>query len=160
MTSIGWIFRAAQGCWQTWLRWVLLSLAFVALWGRPAIALPSPSPLSGLMALRQLAQESMPYEEAIANQKPTVLEFYADWCSVCQSTAPTLRQLHDVYGADLNFVLLNVDDPHWVEQVQSYQVTGIPQLSLLKADQSLWRTRIGQIPASILSQDFDQLLQE
>ena len=108
------------------------------------------SPLSGLMVQNQLAQESMPYAEALANGKPTLIEFYADWCSSCQAFAPTLQNIHDTLGHEVNFVMLNIDDPQWTEPIQTYQATGVPQLTLLNGDESLAETWVGKVPESYL----------
>ncbi|MEO0853481.1 MAG: thiol:disulfide interchange protein, partial [Cyanobacteria bacterium J06648_11] len=36
------------------------------------------------VGLEALAQSSVPWELAQTNGKPTLLEFYADWCSTCK----------------------------------------------------------------------------
>lgn len=108
------------------------------------------SPLSGLMVQNQLAQEAMPYPEALANGKPTLIEFYADWCSSCQAFAPTLQHVHEQFGSDVNFVMLNIDDPRWMEPIQTYHATGVPQLTLLQEDESIVQTWVGKVPESYL----------
>ena len=115
------------------------------------------SSLTGLMALKNMAPKAMPYEVAIANRKPTFLEFYADWCSTCQAMAPAVQTLHERYGSEINFVMLNVDDPQWSPQIDRYQVNGIPQMTLLDGDQIVLDTWIGQVPAPILSEELSQL---
>ena len=47
----------------------------------------------GPATLATLQQVSLPYEEALTNGKPTLLEFYADWCEICRSTAPDVYQV-------------------------------------------------------------------
>ncbi|MEM9088229.1 MAG: hypothetical protein AAGC93_05735, partial [Cyanobacteria bacterium P01_F01_bin.53] len=59
-----------------WRLWGVLVAMLLALWAtllltRPAADTLSMTPLSGLMTLKSMAAESMPYETAIANQKPT-----------------------------------------------------------------------------------------
>ena len=92
----------------------------------------------------------MPYAEALANGKPTLIEFYADWCSSCQAFAPTLQTVHETLGHEVNFVMLNIDDPQWKEPIQTYQATGVPQLTLLNEDESLAETWVGKVPESYL----------
>ncbi|MGF1603433.1 MAG: thioredoxin domain-containing protein [Thermosynechococcaceae cyanobacterium] len=129
---------------------LLVILGWVA---QPAIA----TNLSGLKIMKEMAQEAVPYEIAIASPKPTLLEFYADWCSVCQSMAPTMSELKQQYGNELNFVMLNVDDTQWLQQIDQYAVTGVPQLSLLNSQQSLVKTLVGRIPGPALAEEFKQL---
>ena len=115
------------------------------------------SSLSGLVALKAMAQEAVPYEQAIANPKPTFMEFYADWCGTCQAMAPIVQRLHEQYGDRVNFVLLDVDDPQWLPQIEQYQVSGIPHMILLDRNQTEVQTWVGQVPAPILSDLFAQL---
>ena len=136
-------------------RCVLLLVWVVAIgWtSTPALA----TSLSGLKVMKEMAQDAVPYEVAIASPKPTVLEFYADWCSVCQSMAPTLQTLEQQYGRDINFVMLNVDEAQWLPQMDQYDVTGVPQFTLLNQQQSLVKTLVGRIPELILADELEQL---
>lgn len=125
---------------------------------RPSVSTSSLSPVSGLMSLRQMAQSSMLYDDAIANQKPTLVEFYADWCTTCQSLAPTLHELQQDYADRVNFVMLDIDNPRWAAQVDQYQVTGVPEIVLLTADQQVSDIFIGRLPRSVLAEAIGQLL--
>ena len=138
---------------QSFLRVSILVVLIGMLWGVPVQA----SGLSGLMALKAMAQDAVPYERAIGNHKPMFLEFYADWCSTCQTMAPTMRQLHDEYEETVNFVMLNIDDPQWFPQIEEYQVQSIPQVILLDGNQAEVKTWVGQVPAPILSEALAQL---
>lgn len=120
---------------------------------QPAIA----TSLSGLKVMKEMAQETVPFEVAIASQKPTLLEFYADWCSVCQSMAPTMQTLEQQYGDDINFVMLNVDEAQWLPQMDQYDVTGVPQFTLLDDQQSLVKTLVGRIPQIVFADELEQL---
>ncbi|MEM7770453.1 MAG: thioredoxin domain-containing protein [Cyanobacteria bacterium P01_A01_bin.37] len=125
---------------------------------RPVTASSSMSPVSGLVMLKAMAQASVPYEEAIASGKPTFMEFYADWCTTCQSMASTVAELHTHYGADLNFVMLNIDDPKWRSQVEQFHVGGVPEYFLLDNDQSIHRSFIGRVPYGIMAQSVNNLI--
>lgn len=39
---------------------------------------------SNTVSLTQLGEESTPFEVALTNGKPSLVEFYANWCTVCQ----------------------------------------------------------------------------
>jgi thiol-disulfide isomerase/thioredoxin len=126
---------------------------------RPATPIQSLSPLSGLITLKTTVQESIPYPVAIANNKPTLVEFYADWCTTCQAIAPTLQSIHHQLDDRVNFVMLNIDDPKWYEQIQEYQVNGVPHLVLLNGDRAIVDRFIGKVPRSILYNRITDLLE-
>jgi thiol-disulfide isomerase/thioredoxin len=124
----------------------------------PAAAMPSS--LTGVAALREMARQSVPYESALSNGKPTLIEFYADWCTSCQSLAPSINNFHKQYDSQVNFVMLNVDDPQWSQQVQQYQVAGVPQFFFMRSDRSIIKTLVGRVPDSILAQLLEQLVNQ
>ncbi|MCP9771916.1 redoxin domain-containing protein [Synechococcus sp. Tobar12-5m-g] len=78
--------------------------------------------------LEQMARRSLELPVALANGRPTVLEFYADWCEVCRSMAPALEAIETKHRGALDVVLLNVDNPRWTPEIERYDVNGIPQL--------------------------------
>ena len=136
---------------------VMVSLAINLLISSPAMALGS-SPLSGLITLKNLAKNATPYEEAISNGKPTLLEFYADWCSTCQSMSGTIEKLEQKYSDRINLVMLDIDDPQWDDLGQEYNVTGIPQYNFLDAEEHKVESFVGKVPQSILAHTFEQLI--
>lgn len=125
---------------------------------RPAATTSSFTPLSGLMTLKAMATEAMPYGDAIASPKPILIEFYADWCTTCQGMSSTMADLHQQYGSRINFVMLDIDAPQWADQVADYGASGVPQFTLLNADHGEVKTWVGKVPKSILANVFDQLI--
>jgi thiol-disulfide isomerase/thioredoxin len=82
----------------------------------------------------QLARRSPDPDIALSNGRPTIFEFYADWCQVCREMAPAMLDLERSTENKLNIVLVNVDNPRWMDLVDRYDVNGIPQLNLFAAD--------------------------
>ena len=80
--------------------------------------------------LKSFGELSVDPEIAFTNNKPTFLEFYAEWCEVCKEMAPQVSALKDEYEKDINFVFLNVDNQKWGDYIQKFSVNGIPQINL------------------------------
>ena len=79
--------------------------------------------------LDQLAKNSLLPEQALSNGRPTVFEFYADWCEACKEMAPDMVNIKEKNLKKVDIVLLNVDNPRWFDLIEEYQVNGIPQLT-------------------------------
>ncbi|MFO7630599.1 MAG: thioredoxin domain-containing protein [Prochlorococcaceae cyanobacterium] len=84
--------------------------------------------------LERLARQSLDLPVALTNGRPTLVEFYADWCEACRAMAPAMETLERRHGDSLDVVLLNVDNPRWQPEVERFEVNGIPQLELFDAD--------------------------
>ena len=74
--------------------------------------------------LEQLARKSIAPEIALKNGRPTIIEFYADWCEACQAMAPAMLSNEIKFSNDLDFVLLNVDNSRWQPLVKQFEVYG------------------------------------
>ena len=94
--------------------------------------------------LKNLGEFSVDPEIALKNNKPTFLEFYAEWCEVCKEMAPKVSSLKEEYEKDINFVFLNVDNPKWSKYIQKLNVNGIPQVNLFDKKGNLISTFVGK----------------
>ena len=138
---------------------VLVLVAGVFVTTRADVTTITSSSVSGLATLRTMAQQSVPYEVALANGKPTLLEFYADWCNACQWMAHTLSKLYFKYNT-VNFVMINVDDTQFEEQVQQYGVSGLPQITLLQPGGAVEQTLLGTVPEKVIGENLQRLIGE
>ena len=126
----------------------VLSIAIV-------IGLQTRSPAA---SLADMAEAAVPLDTALANGKPTLIEFYANWCTSCQAMAPDLQQLKTDYGKRVNFVMLNVDNTKWLPEMLNYRVDGIPHFEFLSNDSLEKGTAIGEIPRVVLAENLDALI--
>ena len=94
--------------------------------------------------LKSFGELSVDPEIAFKNNKPTFLEFYAEWCEVCKEMAPKVSALKDEYEKDINFVFLNVDNQKWGNYIEKFAVNGIPQVNLFDEKGNLISTFIGR----------------
>ncbi len=100
--------------------------------------------------LKSFGELSVDPEIAFKNNKPTFLEFYAEWCEVCKEMAPKVSALKEDYEKDINFVFLNVDNQKWDNYVRKFEVNGIPQVNLFDREGNLKSTFIGKQEESII----------
>ena len=94
--------------------------------------------------LKSFGELSVEPEIAFKNNKPTFLEFYAEWCEVCKEMAPKVYALKEEYEKDINFVFLNVDNQKWDSYIWKFDVNGIPQVNLFDRKGNLVSTFIGK----------------
>jgi len=94
--------------------------------------------------LKSFGELSIDPEIAFKNNKPTFLEFYAEWCEVCKEMAPKVSALKEEYEKDINFVFLNVDNQQWEKYIQKFDVNGIPQVNIFDKKGNLKSTFIGK----------------
>ena len=94
--------------------------------------------------LKSFGELSVDPEIAFKNNKPTFLEFYAEWCEVCKEMSPQVSAFKDEFGKDINFVFLNVDNQKWENYIRKFDVNGIPQVNLFDKKGNLISTFIGK----------------
>ena len=94
--------------------------------------------------IKSFGELSVEPEVAFKNDKPTFLEFYAEWCEVCKEMSPKVFALKEEYEKDVNFVFLNVDNQKWDKYIRRFDVNGIPQLNLFDEKGNLISTFIGK----------------
>ena len=69
------------------------------------------------------------FDEIIKNEKPILLDFYADWCGPCKMLAPIIDEIAEE-RSDISVVKVNVDDEP--ELAEEFGVFSIPTLVILK----------------------------
>lgn len=113
---------------------------------------------TGATSLDTQAENSTPLEVALTNSKPTLIEFYANWCTSCQAMAQDLGELKQQYANSVNFVMLNVDNTKWLPEIVNYRVDGIPHFVFLGQDGKAIAQTIGEQPHSVMQANLDALV--
>lgn len=137
------------------LRNILIALAAIALSVAIFLGIQTES---GVASLEVQAKNSTSLEVALSNHKPTLTEFYANWCTTCQSMAKDLGEMKKKYGDSVNFVMLNVDNSKWLPEILRYRVDGIPHFVFLNQDGEAIAETIGEQPRPILEADLEALV--
>ena len=110
--------------------------------------------------LKSFGELSVDPEIAFTNNKPTFLEFYAEWCEVCKEMAPKVSAFKDEYEKDINFVFLNVDNKKWGNYIQKFAVNGIPQVNLFDKNGNLISTFVGKQDEITIRESINNLAKE
>lgn len=85
----------------------------------------------------ETAEKKMTFQDMINQEKPTLVDFYADWCGPCKIMAPRLIELSGKVKGKSTVIKIEVDkNPNIAE---FYQIHAIPTLVLFKNGKPIWR---------------------
>lgn len=77
------------------------------------------------------------FSELIHQEKPVLIDFFAEWCGPCKMMSPILKQVKDSLGDYVSILKVDVDKNQSL--AAKYQVRGVPTLILFKQGKQLWR---------------------
>lgn len=79
----------------------------------------------------------MEFNEIINSDKPTLVDFYADWCGPCKAMSPIIEQTKQELGSDATILKINVDNN--TDVAKKYGIRSIPTLIIFKEGNVVWR---------------------
>ncbi|MEE4196759.1 MAG: thioredoxin [Bacteroidales bacterium] len=84
------------------------------------------------------------FNQLINDNRPVLVDFYADWCQPCKMVAPILKEVKDSLGDKVRIIKIDVDKNPILSS--RYNIRGVPTLMLFKNGQLLFN-QAGVIPA-------------
>lgn len=77
------------------------------------------------------------FSKIINQDKPVLVDFFAEWCGPCKMMSPILKEVKDSLGEVASIIKIDVDKNQ--ELAAKLQVRGVPTLILYKKGKQLWR---------------------
>ena len=91
----------------------------------------------------------------LANERPVVVDFWADWCKPCVMISKSLRELAEEYGDRL--VIAKIDADANPESVRTYNVMSMPTLIVFRQGEMVG-SMVGARPKAALRKAIDELI--
>ncbi|WP_445749067.1 thioredoxin [Polaribacter sp.] len=73
----------------------------------------------------------------INQEKPVLVDFFAEWCGPCKMMSPILKEVKDELGEKVSIIKIDVDKNQ--NLASQFQVRGVPTFVLYKSGNQVWR---------------------
>ena len=94
------------------------------------------------------------FNEIINSDKPTLVDFWAPWCSPCRTMTPIIEETKTKLGDKATVLKVNVDENKEVSI--KYGIRSIPTLVLFQKGQPIWR-QSGVVQSSKLVEEVEKV---
>lgn len=77
------------------------------------------------------------FNDIINKDKPVLVDFFATWCSPCQTMTPILKEVKEDLGDNVKIIKIDVDKNKAL--ATKFQVRGVPTFMIFKNGKQVWR---------------------
>lgn len=82
------------------------------------------------MAGNTITVTTADFDDVVRSSKPTLVDFWAEWCGPCRVVAPILDEIAGDYPDQITVAKLNVDENQ--HTAMQYEVMSIPTMIIFK----------------------------
>ncbi|GAB3492863.1 thioredoxin [Nocardiopsis coralliicola] len=93
--------------------------------------------------------------DVLKNDKPVLVDFWAEWCAPCRQVAPILEEIAAEYSEKIEIVKLNIDQQP--NTTRDYGIMQIPTMNVFK-DGEVVKQIMGAKPKRALLKDLGEFL--
>jgi thioredoxin 1 len=93
--------------------------------------------------------------EVLQNDKPVIVDYWAEWCGPCRMVAPVLEEIAAEYADKIEVVKLNIDENP--ELSQRYGIMAIPTMNVFSGGEVV-KQIVGAKPKSALLRELADYL--
>ena len=93
--------------------------------------------------------------EVLKNDKPVIVDYWAEWCGPCRMVAPVLEDIATEYADKIAVVKLNIDENPAVSQ--RYGIMAIPTMNVFKGGEVVKQIK-GAKPKKALLKDLEEFI--